>query len=63
MTRDHYTVKEVAEKIPCSVASVKNWIKPNYLRYPIPSVKIGGKRLIPVDQFQEWLYKWQNKIA
>jgi predicted DNA-binding transcriptional regulator AlpA len=55
--------KQVQEILGKSERTIDRWRNSQKMRYPLPSVKINGSVLFPEDQFKEWVYKYQNKIA
>jgi excisionase family DNA binding protein len=53
LSRDAYNLQEVADRTGLSLATIKREIKAGRLR----SKKIGGRRIIPIGWYQEWLTK------
>jgi len=54
MTKDFYTVEEIAALLRVQVSAVRNRLSRGDPTLP-PSLRVGGRRLFPVAAYQKWI--------
>ena len=55
--REAYTIPETAESLGTSETTIWRWIKQGVL----PSIRLGGRTLVPRDGLRECLQSWRPK--
>ena len=54
MTKDFYTVEEIAALLRVQVSAVRNRLSRGDPTLP-PSLRVGGRRLFPVAAYEKWI--------